>query len=310
MKKTLKVLGWTVLVLVLVVIAAVLALPLWISPVARGSANAVAPTVLGTGFNLGKFEFNQYNGTLTVGDMQIANPTNITDGNAIELNHFHADVAVKTLLSNKIHAEEVTLDGLTVNTTATLSNLLQIKRNVLGPDPEEPPQGLDSLKTEEQLAAEEAERAAKAKEIEAEKKAEKHFVIDKLLIKDVKINYGLMPIAIPTIELDSIGTDSEDGIAASDLLVLVIKAIGSAAMAVVGSIGNGVQAIGSAALGAVGDAAGLVAGTNAVDAVTGAVGDTAGAAAGAVGDAAGAAVDAAGAAAGAAVDAVKGIFGN
>ena len=69
-KTAVKALLWTAAVLAVLV----LALPLWIGPVACCAANFAVPKVTKTGFRLGAFGLNPYSGRLHVGDMQLQNP--------------------------------------------------------------------------------------------------------------------------------------------------------------------------------------------------------------------------------------------
>ena len=275
MKKALKVLGKVALWTLIVVVALVVVLPLWIGPVVKGVANAVTPGIVGTKFHLGEFGLNQYSGCLHVGDMQLANPTNIADGNCVELGKLDVNVALTSLLSKKIRVEDVVLDGLTVYATASGSNFKQIAKNAAGGD-EQP---------EAEAQAPEAPEAkvedVKAEEAKTEAKEGKKVQIDHLVLRNVKIKYGLVPVPVPEIELKDIGADNSDGASLSDVWTAISGAVMKAAGSVT-DLGKGAVDAGAKAAGATVDAVGNAAG---------AVGDAAGKAAGALGDAAGAAAD-------------------
>ena len=122
-----------ILLIVVLVVIALLALPLWIGPVVKGVANSVVPGITGTGFNLGEFGLNPYVGTLHVGDMQLANPTNFSEKNAVALDKFDADLAVTSLFGGKkICIESVDLDGLVVYTDPKMANFRKIAANAAG----------------------------------------------------------------------------------------------------------------------------------------------------------------------------------
>ena len=84
MNKKLKLVGKILLWALAGVVVLLLALPLWIGPVVKGVANTVVPGITGTDFHLGEFGLNPYTGTLHVGDMQLANPTNFSEKNAVD----------------------------------------------------------------------------------------------------------------------------------------------------------------------------------------------------------------------------------
>lgn len=295
MKKVLKIAGKVVLWTFVVIVVVVLALPLWIGPVAKGVANWQAPKITGCKFNLGKFGLNQYVGTLAVGDMQLANPPECGEGNCVELGNFDVDVEMTTLMSKKVHVTLVSLDGLVVSTDLTASNFRKILANVKGEPKEtkeEEPKGsmLSRLDEGEEKVEKELEEAPASEG--------KRFIIDKLVLKNIKVNYGVMPIVIPTIEREGIGADEPDGASLAEVVSSVYKEVMECITGALGAVGD----VGKLAVGLVGDGASKVAGVigdgagKAADAISGG--------AGAVADGAGAVVEGAGAAAGKAADAI------
>ena len=83
-KKLFKFLFWTLVVLVVFV----LALPLWIGPVVTTAANKTVPGIVKTGFHLGRFSLNPYAGTFNFGDLQLANPDGFPQENCLEPQKF------------------------------------------------------------------------------------------------------------------------------------------------------------------------------------------------------------------------------
>lgn len=135
----------------------------------------------------------------------------------------------------------------------------------------------------------EYERLKEAEEAAAEAAARK-LVIDKLVINNIRLKYGLVTIPVPSITLTDIGKES-DGASLSEIMDQVWQSILKSALA----IGDGAKAL-----------AGAVSGG--ASAAASAVSDGTSAAVGAVGDGAKAAADAVSDGAGKAVDAVKGLF--
>lgn len=222
-----------------IVVVALLVLPLWIGPVAKGVANAVVPGITGTDFHLGEFGLNPYVGTLHVGDMQLANPKDFSEKNAVELTKFDADLAVTSLFcGKKIRIESVDIDGIVVYSDPTASNFRKIAENVAGePDEEKVVKGEKP-----------AEEAAPKEEKDEDKKG-KGIQIDRVTVKNVTVKYGIAPLKVPIdIVIEDIGKESEDGASLEEALELVYSKILSAAGIVGGKLGDlGKGAIGIAA---------------------------------------------------------------
>ena len=306
MKKAIKIVVGAVIAIVAVVIILVLALPLWIGPVATGVANAVVPGITGTDFKLGRFALNPYSGVVRVGDLDLSNPPKYQENTAVKLDAFTVDVGVCSLASDVIHVEEVTLDGLYVYASGlTGANFQDIANHAAGDD---------SKSAEEKKPAE-------AKKPEAEGKPGKKVCIDRLTLKNIKIKIGPMPaMPVPTIELKDLGKpkDANDkgGITFEELWKTLLEKV----MAAAGSVGDGLKALGSLT----GDGAKALGnltgdGAKAIGNLTGdgakALGDGAtkateavGNGAKAAGEAAGKAVDAVGEGAKKAADALKSLF--
>ena len=256
--KVIKFIFKAILWIVVLVVIALLALPLWIGPVVKGVANSVVPGITGTGFNLGEFGLNPYVGTLHVGDMQLANPTNFSEKNAVALDKFDADLAVTSLFGGKkIRIESVDLDGLVVYAHPTMANFRQIAANAAG----EPEEKSEAAKLAEENAPAEEPKAEEAKPAE-EAKEGKGLQIDRITIKNVTVKYGIVPFKIPMdIEITDIGKDSEEGASLQEIVKLVwqkILAAGGAVGGALGDLGKGALDVGKGALdigaGAVGSA--------------------------------------------------------
>ena len=303
--KAIKVIGKILLWALAIVVVLLLALPLWIGPVAKGVANAVVPGITGTDFHLGEFGLNPYTGTLHVGDMQLANPTNFSDKNAVDLKSLDVDFAMTSLLfGKKYRVEFVEVDGVFVHIEPPAAdNFLQIAENATGGKEDlapEAPEG-EQPKTEAPKAEETAESAEPE---QTEEKESKGVQIDRITLKSVTIKYGL-PIDIPMdIELTGIGAESENGASFEEVWDAVFTKVKSALTAVGGALGD----LGKGAANALKDAGGAAADT---------LKDAGGAAADTLKDAGGAAADALKSAGGAATDALKsagdglrGLFGK
>ncbi len=228
-KFTFKAVMWIAIVLVV----ALLALPLWIGPVGKGVANAVVPRITGTGFHLGDLGFNQYSGRVRVGDMQLENPSDFDEKNALELGKFNADVEVLSFVSGKkYHVESVELDGLVICTDFTASNFRQIAANASGEKAESPEAAAEA-------PAEPAPEETAAEAPAAEEGAKKGYQIDHIVVDNVTVKIGKIALKVPMkIEIDGIGADTEEGASLQEIVMIVYTKIVSAAGAVGGKFGE------------------------------------------------------------------------
>ncbi len=238
------------------VVVLLLALPLWIGPVVKGVANAVVPGITGTDFHLGEFGLNPYTGTLHVGDMQLANPTNFSEKNAVDLKAFDVDFAMTSLFfGKKYRVEFVEVNGVFVHVDVPkAANFLQIAENATGggDDDEAEAQTVDVKAPEAQQTEAQQAESTKAEPEQQEEKESKGVQIDRITLKDVTVKYGL-PVKIPMdLELDGIGADSEYGAAFMDVWIAVRDKV----MSVVTSVGGAVGDLGKSAAGALKDAGG------------------------------------------------------
>ena len=319
MKKKLKLVAKILLWVLVGVVVLLLALPLWIGPVVKGVANAVVPGITGTDFHLGEFGLNPYTGTLHVGDMQLANPTNFSEKNAVDLKAFDVDFAMASLLfGKKYRVEFVEVNGVFVHVDVPkAANFLQIAENATGggDDDEAEAQTVDVKAPEAQQTEAQQAESTKAEPEQQEEKESKGVQIDRITLKDVTVKYGL-PVTIPmNIELVGIGAESENGASfeeAWDAVFTKVKSVLTSVGGALGDLGKGaadaLKGAGDAAAGAITDVGG---------AATDALKDAGGAATDTLKDAGGAAADALKGAGGAATDALKsagdglkGLFGK
>ena len=292
--KAIKVIGKILLWTLAIVVVLLLALPLWIGPVVKGVANTVAPRITGTDFHLGEFGLNPYTGTLHVGDMQLANPTNFSEKNAVDLKSFDVDFAMTSLVfGKKYRVESVEVDGIVIHSDFPKGdNFMQILENATGDEAEPEAEAQEGEQPDVEPKAPKAEETAEiAKSEQAEEDESKGVQIDRITLKNVTIKYGL-PVKIPMdIELTGIGAESEYGASFAEVWDAVFTKVKSALTAVGGAIGD----LGKGAASALKDAGGATADS---------LKDAGGAAADSIKDASGAAADAIKSAG----DGLKGLF--
>lgn len=317
--KFFKFIFWTVVVLVLLAVVAVLTIPWWIGPTVTGTANYAVPKIVKTGFTLKEFGFNQYKGTLGLGALTLANPEGFDKENCLELDALSVKFDPVSCFTKKVHIEKIELDGLRLIVDFPQAANFQ----KIGENAQESCGGeCEKEKEEEEAKTEDDKDATKV-------------VIDVIEFKNLKVTYGAAPIIIPDFTLTDIGKDSGGASleeawdttfkAVCDKLGIVVGAVIDAGKVV---IDTGVETAGAvidigketanAAIEAIGnvDAAGAVdtvkeGAASAVDAAKEGAGraiDTVTEGLGAASDAVGSGLNAVGDGAGAAVDAVKGLF--
>jgi len=275
-KKILKIVLWTLGIIIAIPIVLILTLPLWLGPIARPGINAMVPKITKTSFDIDHLYLNPYTGRLELGDFVMGNPAGYQEPTLVAISNLVFDLDVDTLASKYVHVEDIVVDGLFVSVVKggenNVDNILQLQYNIAGgKEKYEAAQAVSQEKSaakKEELAAKEqaAKAAEKAKldamtleqreeyleeqelRAEAAERRKKKFVIDHVLLRGIKIKYGYVTIPVPvTIELRDLGKKS-DGITMSEFFAEVWKAILKSASAV----GDGAKALG----GMIGDGAG------------------------------------------------------
>ena len=301
--KAIKILLKVVVVIIALVVVALLALPLWIGPVANTAANSAVPGIVKADFHLGHLHLNPYTARFELGDMQLSNPVGYSEKYAVTLGEITFDAETLSLMTDVIHIEEITVKDVFASVVRggenNVDNYVQIQYNVAG----------GKEKYEAAQAEKEEKADAEPQAAEAEKPAKK-VIIDKLHISGLKVQYGFMPIAIPvTIELKDIGRKSGGATldeAAQQIWEGILKAAGIAGeqLQALGALtGDAAKQATEAATKATAQA--TEAATKATAQATEAVGNVAGQATESVGKAASAVTDTAAGATKAAGDAVN-----
>lgn len=312
-KKLVKIVLWTVGIIILIPIMLIATLPLWLGPIVRPSVNAIAPQFTKTAFNIDKLHLNPYTCNFELGGVTIGNPEGFSETNAVRLGYFNVNVDTGSLSSDVIVIENVEISDIYVTLLKNAdgkTNIDIIRENVIGAE--------DEVKAQEEAARkerEEAERKAGMTEeqIKAEEEAakfDKKIIVNRFVFKNVSGKIALsqslvVPFKVPSIELKDIGKDS-GGYDVEHLVAAIIKEFWASVMAsaveLTGALGDGAKALG----GLLGSGAGKAG--DALGSGAKAAGDALGSGAKAAGDALGDGAKAVGEGAGKAVDALKGLF--
>ncbi len=186
MKKSIKIFLWVLGGLVGLVVLALLSLPLWIGPTVASVARSVVPSYTGCGFRLESFRLNPFTGRLRLVEAHLANPAAFKQPEAFGVSTVRVDVAVGSLFTSTIHVREIAIEGAfvgyySVNGTNNFAAIAANVQEKMGP-------GEDEEKDEQ--------------------KASKKVVIDRFRLVGTRVNLGMLPLAIPDLELTDIGKAS------------------------------------------------------------------------------------------------------
>lgn len=189
MKKSVKIFLWVLGGLVGLVVLALLSLPLWIGPAVASVARCVVPSYTGCDFRLESFRLNPFTGRLQLVEAHLANPRGFRQPEAFSVATVRVDVAVGSLFSSTVHVREIAIEGAFVgydsqNGTNNFAAILANVEAKTGPS-EKTPTGA-----------------------EGKEGAGKKVVIDRFRLAGTRVNLGMLPLAIPTIELTDIGKDT------------------------------------------------------------------------------------------------------
>ena len=134
--KFIKFLFKAILVIVVLVVVALLTLPLWFGPVAKGVANIAVPKVTLTDFNLAHLSLNPYTARFELGGLVLSNPQGYSEKIAAKVGELSFDAETLSLVTDVIHIEEITVKDVFVSYVDggenNVNNFQQIQYNVAG----------------------------------------------------------------------------------------------------------------------------------------------------------------------------------
>ena len=236
MKKSVKIFLWVLGGLVGLVVLALLSLPLWIGPTVASVARCVVPSYTGCDFRLESFRLNPFTGRLQLVEAHLANPRGFRQPEAFSVATVRVDVAVGSLFSSTVHVREIAIEGAFVgydsqNGTNNFAAILANVEAKTGPS-EKTPTGA-----------------------EGKEGAGKKVVIDRFRLAGTRVNLGMLPLAIPTIEDTGGATFGEVRDAVWAKLAKFVTGVGNMASELLKGTGNAatglVQGAGETATGLV-----------------------------------------------------------
>ena len=264
MKKALKILAWTILGILALVVVLVLTIPLWLGPTVASVANKVAPGYTGTRFHLEKVGINPYSGRYSLGPLFLGNPDGYAPAAAFAVSNVLVDVEMSSLFTDTIHIREIRIDNPYASYVSK-----------------------DGTNNFEWIGAHVKDKVGPKEEKEKEEEDKgpgKKVIIDKLTIAGTSVKLKILPeMPIPTITLTDIGKEKggatweEVGKALTDAFMKATSSIGEGLTATLGILGDGAGAVLGGTTNLLGNAASVLGGatTNVLDGATKAIGDTA-----------------------------------
>jgi len=203
-KKLLKFLMWTVVVLLAIVVA----IPLWIGPVVKQVANRVVPSYTQTNFHLGDFGLG-YTGFFHTGDLQLENPKGYDQREAFTLGKLEVKVDPASLFTDVIHVERITIKDVFVSYVSRngVNNFDQIKENcgvVKEPAADKKPGADKKPAADKKPVTDKKPADAKA----AENRPAKKVIIDRVEISGVLVHLWTVTLPVPSLTIKDIGKAS------------------------------------------------------------------------------------------------------
>lgn len=259
----------SLILLVVLLIAAVLAHPCWIGKLVKTSAEQIGPRFTGTPIALETCEFNLYKGLVGIEGFKLDNPNGCKEQLAASIGTARFQIDPISLATDVIVIKEITIKDLfaSYEQLGEKTNFDIIAEHAAGPSSAEATEGrpdVSEVKPAEPTEKVEVEVESGTAE-PAEPKPEKKFIIEKLTISGLKISYMGFPVVIPVdVNLTDIGKDS-GGVT----LATLIFEISDRVLKATGLIGGQLKDLGVKGLdlGAAGLDVGTTGVTNAIEAV-------------------------------------------
>lgn len=254
-KKLIKAIIWTLVLIVLIPVVAILAIPLWLGPVVKPIVNKTVPDFTGTAFNLGKFHINPYTCYFELGEMYLDNPEGFSEKKAVTLGNFVLDIETATINKDVIVIENVELSDMFVSyikngdgkynfeviadNASAKEEKLEAEEAAAEAKGEKPSFSIDWQKLRERLEGvkiperkagapgEDSVAAESAQVADAEEVKPVKFIIKRLVVRNISGKYGMMPFRVPSIEMHNLGEDSGGYIASEMGQAILNEAVAS-----------------------------------------------------------------------------------
>lgn len=247
MMKFLKFIGWTILILVLLLIALVASSPLWLGPVAKSVLKSQVPTMTKTAFELESLNINPFTGELDLRDAVLGNPEGYEqqEPDAVRIGDLSIDLHMGSLTGSVTRIERLTVRDVSISYFKggpnNVDNFSQIQSNVTG-EPVSKESIFDFSGSAFNLSLDKLPSFDKLPSLDkmpsfdfgsavpsflggkdrpdAPAAEEPRFIIDDLVIKNIRLKYGKLVFVIPSLECRDIGKGT-NGVTAGEILLIV-----------------------------------------------------------------------------------------
>ncbi|WP_432798429.1 hypothetical protein [Poriferisphaera sp. WC338] len=193
-------LGLIAIIILVVVIALI-----YVDTIAKSAVEYAATTATGCKTTLRDISVGVFSGTVTLDDLEMANPEGWGDLYFFKLGHGATGVRLSSLMEETVVVPKLELDDLTINLIqkGSESNYQTILDN------------LSKLQSKNE----------ETKEAESKK----GFVINEILINNITVNANIdgteIPVKIDQIRLTNIGSNTDQGVLLSEVTGIIIQAI-------------------------------------------------------------------------------------
>lgn len=201
-----------VAVVIVVIVALIVAVFVWIDQVAKAGVEGGATYALSVDTELDGMDVGVFSGRVAMAGLTVANPTGFKSPYFLQIGEGRVGVSLGTLMEDKVVLPELILSGLNLNLEHHKG---KANYKVI----------MDNLKKFE---------SGEKKEKAPEEKEGKRFVVQKVVVRDVHVevemlavggNLTRVPITIEAIELENVGSESDQGIPLAELTNVILKSI-------------------------------------------------------------------------------------
>lgn len=257
----------SIILIVVLLVAAVLAHPCWVGKLVKTGAEQVGPRFTGTAIALDNCELNLYKGLVSIEGFKLDNPQGCREAVAASIGTARFRIDPISLATDVIVIKEITIKDLfaSYEKLGEKTNFDVIAEHAAGPSSAEATEGRPDVSEVKPAELTEKVEVESGTAEPTEPKAEKKFIIEQLTISGLKISYMGFPVVIPVdVNLTDIGKDS-GGITLAAALFEIVDRV----MQATGLIGGQLKDLGVKGLdlGAAGLDVGTAGVTNALEAV-------------------------------------------
>lgn len=235
-----KIVKYTLLSLIALIIIAAVAGWLYLEPLVKGAVHKFGSQIVGTEVNLAGFKFNPLAGEIEIQGLTVANPKGYSAPHLLSLGTIAIKVDPQSLTSDTIMVENITVLKPEITYEMpdfTTSNVMQIQENV----------ARNTAKAENAESAKEAKATeAEAAEPTAAAKPAKNVVIKKVLVEGgalsaitpLQKNNQALTLQMPAVELTGIGENHQRMTISESITTIFNKILFNATSVVTKALGN------------------------------------------------------------------------